>query len=325
MKVLITGGAGYIGSHSVREFLRAGYSNITVVDDLSNGLRENVPKEVNFVEGDFGKKSVLKKVFKKKYDAIVHFAASKLAPESIEKPEKYYDNNVAKSITLLNYAIKTKVKYFIFSSSAAVYGDVKEHPITERSETKPTNPYGWSKLMFEQVLTDSLAVNDFSYVSLRYFNAGGADYGGEIGNNHEKGEDVISVLMRAAKNKSDFTIFGSDYETKDGTCIRDIIHVSDLAKAHVLALEYLEKGGASEIFNLGSENGFSVREITEETKRITGSNFKILSGQRRPGDIVTSIASSQKAKNTLDWRAEHSDLSTIIKTAWDWEKNPSNH
>jgi UDP-glucose 4-epimerase len=320
MKILVTGGAGYIGSHTVNEFIKAGYKDITVIDDLSTGYIRNIPKSVKFIKGDFGDTEILKKAFEEKIDAIIHFAALKIAPESVEKPEKYYENNVSKSIKLLEYAVSNKVSNFIFSSSAAVYGDVEGCPITEGFEAKPTNPYGWSKLMFEQVLADSAVAHGINYVSLRYFNAGGADPEGKFGNNHSKGEDLISVLMRSAKNNSDFTIFGSDYETKDGTCVRDIIHVSDLARAHIFALEYLQKGGASEIINLGSEAGFSVKEIAEKTKEITASKFKIKYGPRRKGDIVTSIASSNRAKNILGWKTEDSDIDKIIRTAWNWEK-----
>jgi UDP-glucose 4-epimerase len=320
MNILITGGAGYIGSHVVKELLKAGYSQIVVVDDLSTGVKSNIPKEVGFIEGDFGDEGVLKKAFSKKVDAVMHFAASKIAPESVKKPVDYYENNVAKSITLLDYCQKNRVSSFIFSSSAAVYGDVQSFPITEDFATTPTNPYGWSKLMFEQTLKDSAEAYGFEYASLRYFNAGGADPEGGLGNNHQKGEDVISILMCAASQGTDFTIMGTDYKTKDGTCVRDLIHVSDLARAHIDALSYLREGGKSIIVNLGSEEGYTVREIAEKVKTCTGSNFRIINGPKRSGDIEVSIASSALAKEVLSWRPAYS-LDDIVATAWDWENS----
>lgn len=319
MRILITGGAGYIGSHTIKELIKSGYTDLIVVDDLSNGDKKRIPKSIEFVKGDFSDEKVLTKIFSKRVDYVIHFAAYKLAPESVEKPEKYYDNNVLKSIKLINYCVKNKIKGFIFSSSAAVYGDVKEFPITEEFTTMPTNPYGWTKLMIEQVLNDYANAQLIKHVSLRYFNAGGADPDGELGNNHQKGEDVISILMRVAVSNNEFTIFGNDYKTKDGTCIRDLIHVTDLAKAHINALNYLDNGGVSTIINLGSESGFSIREIINMTKNITKKDFSIKEGNKRDGDIVVSIASSEKAKNLIKWSQEYSDLETIIRTAWEWE------
>lgn len=318
--VLITGGAGYIGSHTVKALLQAGYKNIVVIDDLSAGVRNRVPREVTFIEGDFSNPNILKKVFRQEIESVMHFAASKIAPESMVNPEKYYENNVAKSIGLLKECVEGGVKNFVFSSSAAVYGDVNGFPITEEFDTKPTNPYGRSKLMFEQVLRDSSAAHSIKHVSLRYFNAGGADPNGELGNNHEKGEDLISILMGAAKTDGTFTIYGTDYDTKDGSCVRDLIHVSDLATAHVAAINYLEGGGDSTTVNLGSERGFTIREIAELTKKVTGSDFEIINGPRRTGDIVTSIASSEKARKLLGWRRQYSDIKTLVQTAWNWEK-----
>lgn len=320
MKILVTGGAGYIGSHTVKELKKAGYNDIVVVDDLSTGNKENIPADIRFIEGDFGSKEVLAEAFSEKIDSVIHFAASKIAPESVEKPEEYYDNNVSKSINLIKECLRNNVKYFIFSSSAAVYGDVQGFPITEEFETKPTNPYGWSKLMFEQILTDVSNAHELKHVSLRYFNAGGADPEAELGNNHAEGEDLISVLMRTATNGGEFKIFGTDYDTKDGTCVRDLIHVTDLAVAHIDALAYLERGEESLTVNLGSESGFTVKEIAELTRRVTGVDFNIEAGPRRAGDIVTSIASSKKAKEILGWERKHSDIETLVKTAWNWEK-----
>lgn len=317
--ILVTGGAGYIGSHTVKELLKSGRQNIVVVDDLSTGDVSKVAKGATFVEGDFADSKILTPILKSGVETVIHFAASKVAPESVKNPEKYYENNVAKSIKLLKLCVKHDVKNFIFSSSAAVYGDVQDSPITEDFPTLPTNPYGWSKLMFEQILLDSSVAHPMKHVSLRYFNAGGADPEGELGNDHAKGEDVISILMRAAKENGSFTIMGTDYDTKDGSCVRDLVHVSDLAAAHVNALQYLERGGDSTTVNLGSERGFSVREIVELTKKVTSSDFTIVEGARREGDIVVSIASSTLAKDKLGWAKQNSNMQTIIETAWKWE------
>lgn len=319
-KILITGGAGYIGSHTIKELQKAGYDNLTVVDDLSAGYAERVPENVKFIKGDFADKKILEKIFKEEYGAVIHFAASKIAPESVTDPGKYYENNVAKSIEFLNKCVDRGVKDFIFSSSAAVYGDVSDFPITEEFVTQPTNPYGWSKLMFEQVLADFAAAGKINYVALRYFNVGGADPETELGNNHQKGEDVISVLMRAAKSGKTFTIFGNNYDTKDGSGVRDMIHVSDLAAAHLKALEYLDKDGGSTAVNLGSEAGFTVFEMAEIAKKVTGSSFEIVWGPRRDGDIAISVASSGKARTLLGWERKYSDIETIIRTAWEWER-----
>jgi UDP-glucose 4-epimerase len=319
-RILVTGGAGYIGSHTVKELINSGHKDIIVIDDLSAGNKSRVPLAVSFIHGDFADAVLLQPVFEDGIDTVIHFAASKIAPESVIDPEKYYQNNVAKSIQLLEMCVKNGVKNFIFSSSAAVYGDVQCGPITEEFPTVPTNPYGWSKLMFEQVLLDSSVAYPLKHVTLRYFNAGGADPEGELGNNHKKGEDVISILMRSAKNQKSFTILGTDYDTKDGSCVRDMIHVSDLASAHVKAIKYLEKGGRSVTVNLGSEEGFTVREIASLTKKVTNSGFEIKDGERRTGDIVVSIASSEKARELLGWQKKYSDLETLIQTAWEWEK-----
>jgi UDP-glucose 4-epimerase len=318
--ILVTGGAGYIGSHTVKELISSGYDNVVVVDDLSAGYQNRIPEGVDFIRGDFADTAVLDRAFEGGVQAVLHFAASKLAPESVESPEKYYENNVAKSITLLNYCLEKDVKHFIFSSSAAVYGDVEGFPITEDFSTVPTNPYGRTKLMIEQALTDYSVAHSMKHVSLRYFNAGGADPEGMLGNDHAKGEDVVSILMRTAKNEDSFTVFGTDYDTKDGTCVRDLIHVTDLATAHIDALKYLENGGDSITVNLGSEEGFTIREIAALTNDITGRNFSVIEGPRREGDIIVSIASSDKAKNTLGWNKKYSDIRTLIETAWSWEK-----
>jgi len=323
LRILVTGGAGYIGSHTVKALINSGYKNIIVIDDLSSGYAKNVLKPAVLIKGDFGDENILSDVFKLKIDTVLHFAAFKSAPESVINPIKYYENNVSKSLLMLEKCLENGVKNFIFSSSAAVYGDVQSFPITEEFETKPTNPYGWSKLFFEQILSDVSAATGLKHVSLRYFNAAGADPEGLLGANHAKGDDLISRLMVESSEKGKFQIFGSDYETKDGTCIRDIVHVSDLASAHVDALRYLVKGGGSEIINLGSESGYSIREIVSITKEITGMDFDVVDAKRRPGDIVVSIASSERAKEIIGWTRNFSDLETIIQTAWNWDKKAS--
>lgn len=319
-KILITGGAGYIGSHTIKSLLASGFSDIVVIDDLSTGDISRIPSDVTFVKGDFADRKLLNEIFESGIDSVIHFAAFKNASESVKMPEKYYENNVAKSILLLEQCIKYNVKNFIFSSSAAVYGDVQSSPITEEFQTKPTNPYGQSKLMFEQILRDCSAVHDLKHVSLRYFNACGADPDGVLGNNHKKGEDLISSLMNCAKSNGVFTIYGDDYKTKDGTCVRDFIHVSDLAAAHIAALEYLQRNRESITLNLGSEMGFTIREIVNRAKEITGTDFAIVDGGRRQGDIVTSVASSAKAHDILKWKCHYSDINSLVGTAWEWEK-----
>lgn len=323
MKILVTGGAGYIGSHTVKELLKTGRYEVLVFDNLSTGKKESVSSPAKLIIGDLESLLDLEKIFKEnKFDAVIHFAASKDAAESVLDPEKYYENNVVNGLNLLNATVGAGVKNIIFSSTAAVYGDAKNVPVDEKTLTNPINPYGQTKLMFEKILADYEKAYSIKYVSLRYFNAAGADIDGKLGCDFENGKDLVSVLMRVALGKEKkFIINGTDYKTKDGTAVRDLIHVNDLASAHLKALEYLEKRGNSNIFNLGSEKGFTVKEAVDLTKRITGTNFEVEEGPRRLGDISISIASSEKAKKLLGWETRHSDLGSIIKTSWNWAKS----
>lgn len=318
-RILVTGGAGYIGSHTVKRLLNEGYE-VFVVDNLSTGS-EKLLQNKNFSKCDISDTRRLDEIFKDfRPHAVIHFAASKDAPESVSNPEKYFRNNVSGTLDLLSVMLKNEVKNIIFSSTAAVYGDVQEWPITEAFPTSPTNPYGLSKLMIEQILLEYQKAYSLRPIIFRYFNAGGADSDGEIGNLYPNSRDVISMVIKAAKEEiPKFEIYGSDYDTKDGTCIRDIIHVEDLAEAHVLGLEGLLNDGLVGTFNLGSENGYSIREIVEETKKITKNDFMVAESPRRSGDIVVSIASSEKAKRELGWKPKRG-LSDIILSAWNWAK-----
>lgn len=321
MTVIVTGGAGYIGSHAVKDLLRAGRS-VVVLDDLSTGDPRMVPSSVTLYQGDFSDSELLTRIFdENEIDAVVHFAAFKDAAESVWEPLKYYDNNVARSIRLLEFLADRGVEKFVFSSTAAVYGDVEGYPIDEGFETAPVNPYGWSKLMFEQILADVGVQNGLRSVSLRYFNAAGADPEGELGNTAAVRKDVVSVLVSAAVSGSEFTINGADYDTADGTPVRDLVHVSDLASAHTLALDYLDRGGETFVANLGSGQGFTIRELAAVTARVTGCSFPVVVGPRREGDIAVSVASSRLAFEKLGWVPVHSDVDSIIGSSWAWERD----
>jgi len=321
--ILVTGGAGYIGSHTVKKLIKNGY-NVIVVDDLSTGCRDAVGG-ADLVVGDFADADLLGKIINEhKPDAVIHFAASKDAPESVIKPDKYFYNNTAKTIIFLNTLLKKNVKNIIFSSTAAVYGDVQSFPITEDFPIQPTNPYGESKAMIEKILLEYQKALGLCPVILRYFNAGGADPEHELGNRYPDPKDVISVLMNVASGVGEsFSVFGTDYETRDGTCIRDIIHVDDLAEAHVLALGLLINKKKTGVYNLGSEEGFTIREIVNSTKKVTKKDFKVVEAPRREGDIVVSIASSEKARRELGWRSKYS-IKDIIETAYSWRQSQGN-
>lgn len=320
MTVLVTGGAGYIGSHAVKDLLRAGRS-VVVLDDLSAGNARMVPSAVTLYRGDFSDVELLDRIFAENdIDAVVHFAAFKDAAESVSEPLKYYDNNVARSIRLLEFLADRGVEKFVFSSTAAVYGDVDGYPIDEGFATEPVNPYGWSKLMFEQILADTEAQSGLRSVSLRYFNAAGADPDGELGNTASVRKDVVSALISAAVSGSTFTINGADYDTADGTPVRDLVHVSDLASAHTLALDYLDRGGETFVANLGSGRGFTIRELAAVTAEVTGSSFPVVVGPRREGDIAVSVASSELVFEKLGWVPVHSDVESIIGSSWAWER-----
>lgn len=319
-KILVVGGAGYIGSHTCKALYQKGYK-VVVYDNLSYGHKEFV-KWGDFVLGDLCDKDVLDKVFcEHKIDALMHFAAFAYVGESVQKPHKYYQNNVCATINLLEAMRKHGVKKIIFSSTCATYGQPKYTPIDELHPQNPINPYGRTKLMVEQILDDYSKAYDFRFVALRYFNAAGCDEDAQIGEKHNPETHLIPLALDAAIGKrQDVKIFGTDYDTKDGTAIRDYIHVSDLANAHILAFEYLCGGGMSDVFNLGNEQGFSVKEVIECAKKITKIDFEVVNAPRRAGDPSVLVGSSEKIISKLGWKPRLNSLETIIQTAWNWHK-----
>jgi UDP-glucose 4-epimerase len=319
-KILVVGGAGYIGSHMVKDLLDAGYHVITL-DDLSTGHRELVTGG-EFIEGGLGDRVLIDKLFSThKISAVMHFAAFSLVGESVEKPLKYYRNNMAATAELLDSMICHNVKRFIFSSTAAVYGEPVDIPITESHPCNPTNPYGESKIAVERMLKDCDSAYGFKYISLRYFNAAGADKSGEIGERHRNETHLIPLVLDVALGRREnIKIFGTDYPTSDGTCIRDYIHVSDLSGAHLLALNSLLSGEDSAVYNLGNNRGYSVREVIELARKVTGKAIPAIEADKRPGDPGILIASSEKIKKELGWKPEYEDLETIIQTAWKWHQ-----
>jgi UDP-glucose 4-epimerase len=318
---LITGGAGYIGSHAVLAFQDAGLP-VVVLDDLSTGRRDRVPANVPFVDGDAGDATLLGDVIRSHGIAtVVHFAGSIVVPESVTDPLKYYRNNTCVSRNLIEACVAGGVRCFVFSSTAAVYGMPETIPIPEDAPTLPINPYGASKLMTEWILRDTAAAVDFSYVAFRYFNVAGADPQGRSGQITKDATHVIEVASQAALElREGFEIFGDDYDTPDGTCVRDYIHVSDLAEAHLLAVNYLEGGGRSNTFNLGNERGYSVREVAETMQRVSGRRFPVRTGPRRPGDPAHLVATATRAQEILGWQPKRADLETQISDAWRWHR-----
>lgn len=319
-KILVTGGAGYIGSHVVKALGEKGYTILTY-DNLSYGHRDAVLYG-ELVVADLADKEALKKTFKDfKPDVVMHFAAFVSVPESVREPLKYYRNNFCNTLNLIEACIENDVKNFIFSSSAAVYGIPEKSPINENAPLNPINPYGISKAMVEKLLADVSNTEDFRYISLRYFNVAGADGSGKLGQRRADATHLITLAVKTALGKRPYLeIYGTDYPTRDGTCIRDYIHVEDLAEAHVLALEYLMEHGKSEVFNCGYGHGYSVKEVIETTKRVTGVDFKVFESARRVGDPPELVAAIRKIKKILHWTPRHDDLEYIIKTAYDWEK-----
>ena len=316
--ILVVGGAGYIGSHLVKELVEN--QGVIVLDNLTTGHEEAIDPRAVFVEGDLGDEHILNEIFTNyKVEAVMHFAANSLVGESVENPQKYYQNNVAKTLTLLDVMMKHDVKKFIFSSTAATYGIPKVDSITEQSETNPINPYGRSKLMIEQVLEDYKNAYDLKYIVLRYFNAAGAHESGEIGENHQPETHLIPIILEHLLGRRDsISVFGTDYDTFDGTCIRDYIHVTDLAEAHILACEALLDGRVkSNTFNLGNGKGYSVKEVVTACEAITGIQAEIQYGDRRPGDPAKLVASSDKIQKVLGWKANR-NLETIIESAWNY-------
>lgn len=319
--VLVTGGAGYIGSHAVLAFLESGYA-VVVIDDLSTGRRSAVADDVPFVQGDVGDSQLVDTILgEHKISAVAHFAGSIIVPESVSDPLKYYGNNTCVSHTLIQACVARSVKQFIFSSTAAVYGMPETVPVSEDSPLAPINPYGTSKLMTEWVLRDTAQAHDFNYIALRYFNVAGADAQARSGQTTKAATHLIEVANRTAAGQRDhMTVFGEDYDTPDGTCIRDYIHVSDLVDAHVLALRHLQGGGETGVFNLGNQRGFSVREVVDAVRRVTQRDFEVRMGPRRPGDPAKLVADATAARQVLGWTPKRADLDTQIGDAWRWQQ-----
>jgi UDP-glucose 4-epimerase len=324
MKLLVLGGAGYIGSHFVKEAIKNNHE-VVVIDNLTTGHIEALPKEVKLYQGDIRDERFLDEVFlQERIDACVHFCAYSLVGESMKDPLKYFDNNVIGAIRLVQAMVRHNVKYIVFSSTAAVYGSHEEMPITEDFSTEPTNPYGESKLFMEKIFKWSDEAYGIKYVSLRYFNVAGADTEGLIGEDHSPETHLIPIILQVPLKKRDkLTIFGDNYNTFDGTCIRDYIHVLDLADAHLKALDYLKRENNSNIFNLGSESGYSNKQILSNARNVTESPIPSEIGPRRPGDPDKLIASNQKASKVLNWEVKR-DIEDILKTAWNFHKNHPN-
>lgn len=322
MSVLVLGGAGYIGSHAVYQLVDEGF-DVVVVDNLLTGHEEAVHPKAKFYKGDIRDKAFLQTVFEnEQIDGVIHFSASSLVGESMTNPIKYFDNNVYGTQVLLDVMKDYGVKNIVFSSSAATYGEQKVMPITEEALTLPTNAYGETKLTMEKLMKWCDAAYGIKYVSLRYFNVAGARSTGEIGEDHNPETHLIPVVLQVALGQREhISIFGEDYDTEDGTCIRDYIHVEDLIDAHILALRYLQNGGRSDVFNLGSSKGFSVKEIVEAVRAVTDHPIPAKIEGRRAGDPSTLIASSEKAKQVLGWSPKRTSIREIIQNAWSWHQS----
>jgi len=318
---LVVGGAGYIGSHVVKELIAAGHE-VIVLDDLSKGHREAVAAGA-FLEGDLGDRVLLDRIFsEQRIDCVMHFAAYSLVGESVEDPLAYYDNNTGKTARLLTAMKVHGVLRFILSSTAAVYGEPEQIPISENASLDPTNPYGKSKLFIEKILEDCDRAYGLKFTALRYFNAAGADESGEIGEDHEPETHLIPLVLEVALGKrKHIDIYGTDWDTRDGTCIRDYVHVTDLANAHILAAQRLMDGDSSTVYNLGCEKGYSVKEIVEVARKVTGHPIPIREVGRRPGDPERLVASSEKIKTELGWCPRFDDAEKIVATAWEWHRN----
>ena len=321
MAILVTGGAGYIGSHTAAELLEAS-EEVVILDNLQKGHKKAMLGG-KFCHGDLRNDEFLDNVFKENdIEEVVHFAADSLVGESVTEPLKYYNNNVVSALRLLTKMNKFGVKKIVFSSTAATYGEPENIPILESDRTLPTNPYGETKLAIEKMLKWADNAYGIKYVALRYFNAAGAHISGKIGEDHNPESHLIPIVLQAALGKREsINIFGDDYETPDGTCLRDYIHVTDLAQAHILALKKLRNGGNSDIYNLGNGKGFSVKEVIEIAREVTGVNIKVNTSARRPGDPAILVASSEKLQKELKWEPKYNHLKVIIETAWNWHKN----
>ncbi len=321
MTVLVTGGAGYVGSHTVHALHEAG-ERVVVIDNLSTGFSAHLPEGVPLFIGDAGDENLVEGVIAQHdIETVMHFAGSIVVPESIRDPLLYYRNNTMTTRSLLNAAIKRGIKRFIFSSTAAVYGDPEQVPVPEHARTRPLSPYGSSKLMTEIILHDVASAHDMAYVVLRYFNVGGADPLARIGLATVGATHLLKVAVEAATGqRAKVDVFGTDYPTADGSCIRDFIHVSDLAEAHRAALTYLRAGGASVTVNAGYGRGYSVLETIEAVRRVSGRNFAVSYAPRRPGDIVTMVADTSRIRSIFDWTPQFDDLDTIAAHALAWEE-----
>lgn len=325
MNVLVCGGAGYIGSHTVYELIERGHS-VVVVDSLIKGHKDAVHNDAKFYLGDIRDEDFMDQVFKENnIDAVIDFAAFSLVGESVNEPFKYYENNVYGTLKLLEAMERAGVKKIVFSSTAATYGEPENDIIVESDKTIPTNPYGETKLTVEKMLKWADNAYGIKFVALRYFNAAGAHISGKIGEDHSPETHLIPIILQTALGQREkMFIFGDDYDTPDGTCVRDYIHVTDLADAHIKALEKLFKTNESGIYNLGNGKGFSVKEVIEKAKKVTGKDFKVEIEARRNGDPSTLIASSEKAIKELGWKPKFNTLDKIIETAWNWHKDHKN-
>lgn len=327
MSIVVLGGAGYIGSHAVQALINKG-EEVVVIDNLLTGHKEAVHKKAKFFEGDIRDKEFMLSVFKnEKVTAVVHFAASSLVGESVVDPLKYFNNNVYGTQVTLEVMKELGIKKIVFSSTAATYGEATEVPIYETTPTNPKNPYGESKLMMEKMMHWCDEAHGIKFVALRYFNVAGASLDGSIGEDHNPESHLVPIILQTALGQREsIAIFGDDYETTDGSCVRDYVHVVDLGEAHVLALDYLNKGNESNIFNLGSNEGFSVKQMIEEARKITQKEIPAIISERRAGDPAILIASPEKAKKILGWEPKYTDVTTIFETAWKWHvKNPTGY
>ena len=325
MRLLVLGGAGYIGSHTAVELLDRGHE-VVIADNLITGYKQAVPKKAVFYQGDIRDYNFLNNLFKtEKIDAVIHFAAFSLVGESVTNPLKYYENNLYGTKVLLQAMIDNNVDKIVFSSTAATYGEPENIPILESDRTCPTNPYGETKLAMEKMMKWSANAYQLRYVSLRYFNACGAHKSGKLGEAHNPESHLIPLVLQVPNGKREsVSIYGTDYDTPDGTCIRDYIHVTDLAEAHILAVEYLMKGGESNVFNLGNGVGYSVREVIETARKVTGHPIPAVEIPRRAGDPARLVASGEKAKTVLGWEPKITSLEDIIRSAWVWHSTHPN-
>lgn len=320
MHVLVVGGAGYIGSHMVKMLLRRGFE-VTVLDNLSSGHRDAVVDGARFVLGDLVERDALDVLCREsRFDGVMHFASYIQVGESVREPAKYYQNNVFKTQCLLDVLVERQVPNFIFSSTAAIFGEPAHVPIDEAHPKRPMNPYGRSKWMVEQILEDYEIAYGLKSVCLRYFNAAGADPEGELGERHDPETHLIPLVLQAASGRRPhITVFGQDYDTPDGTCIRDYVHIHDLCEAHLLALKSMWDGAGRTVYNLGNGNGFSVKEVIETARAVSGRDIEVRVGDRRPGDPARLVADAKKAKTELGWTPRYEALDTIIAHAWQWE------